>query len=161
MISQLSETIVYKAEHPLALNKFESDATFLYAANKGNKSALVADVSRQAFALFPAFRRKALALSQQRSICPCGACQSIGNLRLKAITHLGEAAFRKIGNFDEITGEDVIVVHRLLKNVLESREYVLASTSFFPLCLRHSNPRADGKLELSNITPSTPHLTSL
>lgn len=131
VISQLLETIVDKAEHPLVLNKFEGDAAFLYAESKGNEAALVDDVSRQVFALFPAFRSKALALSQQRSMCPCGACQSIGNLRLKAITHLGDAAFRKIRNFEEIAGEDVIVVHRLLKNAVESREYVLTTMRYF------------------------------
>lgn len=144
VISQLLETIADKTEHPLVLNKFEGDAALLYAENKGDERALVEDVSKQIFALFPAFRTKALALSQERSMCPCGACQNIRNLRLKAITHLGDAAFRKIRNFEEIAGEDVIVVHRLLKNSVESREYVLTTMPYFSLM--DPAQRAQGRL---------------
>lgn len=129
-ISQLLETIADTAAHPLVLNKFEGDAALMYAESRGDDGALVADVCRQIDLLFPAFHDKARALSQQRSACPCGACQNIGNLRLKAIAHLGDAAFRTIRRFEEIAGEDVIVVHRLLKNSVDRREYVLATEAF-------------------------------
>lgn len=142
VISQLLETIADRTEHPLVLNKFEGDAAFLYAESKGDERALVEDVSNQIFALFPAFRTKALALSQQRSMCPCGACQNISGLRLKAITHLGNAAFRKIRNFEEIAGEDVIVVHRLLKNTVANREYVLVTLPYFSEMVPALRPRA-------------------
>lgn len=129
-ISQLLETIADAASHPLALNKFEGDAALMYAESQGDDRALATDVCRQIDALFPAFREKALSLSQQRSACPCGACQNIRDLRLKAIVHLGDAAFRTIRRFEEIAGEDVIVVHRLLKNGVDKREYVLATEAF-------------------------------
>ncbi len=131
VISQLLETIVENADHPLILNKFEGDAALLYAEVKGTDAAAVRDVSRQVFALFPAFKAKALELSQMRSVCPCGACQNIRELRLKAVLHLGTAAFRKIRQFEEMAGEDVIVIHRLLKNSVKSPEYVLATSAFF------------------------------
>ena len=129
-ISQLLETIADTAAHPLILNKFEGDAALMYAESRGDDRALVADVCRQIDALFPAFDAKANALAQQRSACPCGACQNIHDLRLKAVAHLGDAAFRTIRRFEEIAGEDVIVVHRLLKNGVDLREYILATEAF-------------------------------
>lgn len=135
-IAQLLEDLVDHATHPLVLNKFEGDAALLYADRAGDDAAAVRDVSRQVFDLFAAFRAKAMALSADRSACPCAACRNIGELRLKAIVHLGEAAFRQIRQFEEMAGEDVIIVHRLLKNSVTAREYVLMTEPAF----RHLEP---------------------
>lgn len=157
VISQLLEEIVDKAEFPLTLNKFEGDAALMYADVEADLRAAVADVSRQVFSLFPKFKSKVLELSTARSACLCGACQSIGKLRLKAIIHLGRAAFRKIRQFEEMGGEDVILLHRLLKNNVPYKEYVLASRPFASLMdealLRQGNEVAEvyehlGKVEL-------------
>jgi hypothetical protein len=131
VISQLLESIADGASHPLVLNKFEGDAALLYAVIDGDESAAALDISRQVFGLFPLFKEKALELSNNRSACPCDACQNIRNLRLKAVVHKGEAAFRKIRQFEEIAGEDVIIVHRLLKNNVEIGQYVLMTEPFF------------------------------
>lgn len=131
VISQLLDNIVERAEYPLVLNKFEGDAAFLYAEIGNSAVDAVRDVARQIFELFPAFKAKAAELASERAVCPCGACQNIRNLRLKAIAHSGEAAFRKIRQFDEMAGEDVIVVHRLLKNNVQASEYVLMTEAFF------------------------------
>lgn len=157
VISQLLEDIVDKAEFPLMLNKFEGDAALMYADVGADPRAAVVDVSRQVFTLFPKFKSKVLELSTARSACPCGACQSIGKLRLKAIIHLGRAAFRKIRQFEEMGGEDFILLHRLLKNNVPHKEYVLASRPFASLMdealLRQGSEVAEvyehlGKVEL-------------
>jgi hypothetical protein len=127
----LLDDIVERAEFPLALNKFEGDAALLYADVGDNAQAAARDIANQIFALFPALKTKAGELSTARATCPCGACQNIRDLRLKAIVHMGEAAFRKIRQFDEMAGEDVIVVHRLLKNNVRASEYVLMTEAFF------------------------------
>jgi hypothetical protein len=136
VISQLLEALADQATHPLILNKFEGDAAFLYANIAGDEGAAARDVSRQVLGLFPGFRAKAQELSADRAACPCAACRNIQDLRLKAIIHLGEAAFRKIRQFEEIAGEDVIIVHRLLKNSVAAREYVLMTEPVF----RHLDP---------------------
>lgn len=133
IISQLLENIVENAEFPLILNKFEGDAALLYADIGDDEKRAVRDIARQIFDLFPTFKQKALELSTERALCPCGACQSIRDLRLKAIVHKGEAAFRKIRQFDEMAGEDVIILHRLLKNSVRASEYVLMTKPFFAL----------------------------
>lgn len=133
VISQLLEGVVDKAEFPLTLNKFEGDAALLYADVGAAPRAGVRDVSQQVFALFPKFKSKVSELSTARSACPCGACRNIGNLRLKAILHLGRAAFRQIRQFEEMGGEDVILLHRLLKNRVARKEYILSSRAFADL----------------------------
>ena len=136
VISQLLETLIDHATHPLVLNKFEGDAALLYADVGADEAAAARDVSRQVLGLFPGFKAKALELSNNRAVCSCAACQNIRNLRLKAIIHLGEAAFRKIRQFEEVAGEDVIIVHRLLKNSVAAGEYVLMTEPVF----RHLDP---------------------
>jgi hypothetical protein len=43
------------------------------------------------------------------------------------IMHLSEIAIEPIGAFEKLFGLDVILVHRLLKNSIPSREYVLVT----------------------------------
>lgn len=51
-------------------------------------------------------------------------------MRLKIVAHKGEFAIKKIRQFEEIAGEAVILVHRLLKNSLKSNEYWLLTDVF-------------------------------
>ena len=52
---------------------------------------------------------------------------------MKAIAHHGEAAFKRFRQFEELAGEDVIVAHRLLKNSIASKEYILMTERFCQL----------------------------
>ena len=63
--------------------------------------------------------------------CPCGPCQQSKNLKLKIFAHKGSYQIKKIREFEELAGESVILIHRLMKNTLPSREYWLATESFF------------------------------
>ena len=113
-ISTLLEAITDGAEFPLVLNKYEGDAALMYADTNGNPKAAVNDVSRQVFGLFGAFKTKVADLAADRSKCPCDACQNIGNLRLKAIAHLGTAAFR---NAMVAKGSCPSIVNRLVTRI--------------------------------------------
>jgi len=44
---------------------------------------------------------------------------------LKIIVHSGEALLSQLGNFSELSGVDVIAVHRLLKNLVPGNQYLL------------------------------------
>ena len=57
--------------------------------------------------------------------CPCTPCNDMVNLKLKCFVHYGEFFIKKIKNFEEITGEEVIIIHRLMKNTISSNEYIL------------------------------------
>lgn len=133
IVSQLLETIIARASFPLTLNKLEGDAALLYAEMGDTDTAAARDIAQQVTAFFSAFHGKARELSGSRANCPCDACQHILDLRLKAVLHHGEVAIRKIRQFEELTGEDVILAHRLLKNGVSKPEYILMSASFHRL----------------------------
>lgn len=133
IISQLLETVIDKADYPLVLNKLEGDAAFMYAEVGDAEAEAVRDVVQQVQAFFAAFHTKVQELSNGRSACPCDACQRIRNLQLKAVVHTGVAAFKKIRQFDELAGEEVILAHRLLKNTVPSHEYILMTEAVYAL----------------------------
>ena len=133
IISQLLEAIIERADFPLVLNKLEGDAVLLYAEMGDAQARAARDVARQVTAFFSAFHAKSRELSSKRANCPCDACQHVRDLRLKAVLHHGVVAIKKIRQFEELTGEDVIVAHRLLKNSVTEPEYILMSASFHDL----------------------------
>ena len=134
IIFELMEAVIDKAEHPLTLNRLEGDAVFMYAEVGNNKPAKVAqDVAKQAQAFFEAFYTRAKTLAHERAECGCNACSRVHDLRLKVVLNMGEAIFKQIRQFEELAGEDVITVHRLLKNNVPTREYILMTEAFHNL----------------------------
>lgn len=125
IIFQLLESVIAGADHPLVLNKLEGDAILLYADLSSGKNDVSRDVLKQVNSFYAAFRRKVSELTRDRASCSCTACSNIGSLRLKAILHAGSAVVREVRGFTEIGGEDVIVVHRLLKNSVKMDEYLM------------------------------------
>ena len=125
IITQLLEAVIDKSEHPLILNKMEGDAAFLYAVMDGDEAAVAKAVIKQIFAFFESLNVKANELACFTATCLCEACRTVANLKLKAILHCGEVAFKQIRQFEELGGEHAIIPHRLLKNSVPSHEYIL------------------------------------
>ena len=63
----------------------------------------------------------------ERPTCGCRACALLPSLTMKAIAHYGRCSRRRIGTSDQVHGVDVILPHRLAKNGVPSREYVLVT----------------------------------
>jgi hypothetical protein len=132
IISSLLEAVVSEAEYPLQLSKFEGDAVFLYAVAEPDAHAAARDVYKQIHSFFDAFHRTQMQLIQTTDGgCLCEACRHIGDLRLKAVVHSGTALFKRIRNHKELAGEDVVLVHRLLKNSIKANEYIAVSDAFY------------------------------
>ena len=51
----------------------------------------------------------------------------MGDLKIKLVVHFGGFYVKQVAHFEEVAGEDVILVHRLLKNTLNSNEYLLVT----------------------------------
>jgi hypothetical protein len=134
IITHLLESVLDRAKHPLILNKIEGDALFLYALTNGNDAEVAGDVLQQVQEFFVAFRHEASQTAEEAAhVCPCEACQNAGQLKLKAILHQGEVVFKTIRQFEELAGDNVILLHRLLKNTLPRREYILLTEKFYEL----------------------------
>jgi hypothetical protein len=125
IITELMESVIDRASHPLVVNKLEGDAALLYGEVAAGDRAGARDVLAQVKAFFPAFSACLGRQREARAHCVCDACTGIERLRLKAFVHEGELAVKQVRQFEELAGEEVILVHRLLKNHVPRREYVL------------------------------------
>lgn len=130
VIAELMQAVLRQTRSPLRVAKLEGDAVFLYALLPGaaqpekpdDRQAAV--IRHQMGQFFMCFKEK-LAELVQSNVCGCGGCINAGELRLKVVAHQGRVVSHHIGQFAELAGVDVILVHRLLKNSLHQEEYLL------------------------------------
>jgi hypothetical protein len=90
-------------------------------------------VLAQVHSLHQAFADRRDAVRLERRHCACAACAAIDGLGIKSFLHAGPIAIKQIRQFREIAGAPVIVLHRLLKNSIAEREYLLLTNSFAAL----------------------------
>jgi class 3 adenylate cyclase len=129
IVSDLLESIIKRSRHPLVVHEILGDSVNFFAYADGGREAAI-EVRRQVADIFDAFRLREGELISDCSLCVCQACVNVGKLHLKAVLHYGQAVFTNIAGFRKIAGEDVIMAHRLLKNSVPEREYVLETEAF-------------------------------
>lgn len=123
--ARLLETVIDAADG-LELVEVEGDAAFLYRqVEAGEGDDLVDEVVRLAGAMHAAFHVEREYVA--KNLCPCKGCKQANDLTLKFVAHVGEVATQTIRQRLKLVGIDVIYVHRLLKNPVTAREYVLLS----------------------------------
>ena len=133
IISELLNLLVEQVEPPLELVELEGDAVFMHVVKEDSTEswgAIKREIGEQLLRFFKVFGEKVGELGAY-SVCLCNACTNIDKLKLKIIVHSGEVLFYKIGNFNRLSGVDVITVHRLLKNSVEADEYMLMTESAY------------------------------
>jgi hypothetical protein len=116
-ISQLIEAVLDGATH-LEMAKLEGDAVFFHAPEGAT------DPLGEAASMTAHFRQKKRELIEG-NMCSCNACTHLEDLTLKFVVHTGEVAYHKVRQHVELAGVDVILVHRMLKNDVPIKEYVL------------------------------------
>ncbi len=132
-ITFLIEALIREVDIPLRLQEIEGDALFLYAEDPGSEPGWE-QVLEQVPAKLPRFFNafyKSIVLANDATPCGCAICRNSDQLALKIIVHIGTAVFHKIGGFDKVSGPDVILAHRLLKNSIPDKEYLLMSEAAF------------------------------
>jgi class 3 adenylate cyclase len=133
VITKLLEEIIREVEIPLEVKEIEGDAVFLYAIKPQDDTAWEETrrwIGSKLLSFFEAFGRGILA-AREFTLCSCPSCQNVDQLKLKIVVHSGEAVFHRIDRFSEVSGADVILAHRLLKNSIASDEYVLMTQSAY------------------------------
>jgi class 3 adenylate cyclase len=126
-ITGLIETLLREVDIPLQLQEIEGDALFLYAAHPGDETGWQ-DVLAQVRTKLPRFFRvflQAMVPGTEATPCGCAICRNLKELKLKVIVHVGRAVFHEIARKPQVSGADVILAHRLLKNSQPNREYLL------------------------------------
>jgi len=133
IIGALLESLMDQVDVPLRVSYVEGDALLLYAIKSGD--AVVwrrrsQNLVVRLLSLFEVFRERLLEIGAY-SVCNCGACVVVGDLKLKIIAHSGEALLTRVGEFPALSGVDVITVHRLAKNSVLDDEYVLLTEAAY------------------------------
>jgi class 3 adenylate cyclase len=133
VITALIEAILAEVEIPLEVKEIEGDAVFLYSVRPRDDEAwqtVTAEVGRKLLRFFEAFSAVLVAESES-TLCRCAVCKHLPELELKIIVHSGEALFHSIGDVADVSGVDVILAHRLLKNSVDAGEYILMTESAY------------------------------
>jgi len=129
VINALIESIIAQVDIPLTLQEIEGDAVFLYAAHPGSEDGwhtVVEEVSWKLGKFFESFIAE-LGVIAEATPCPCAVCRNLEKLALKIVVHSGEAVFHQIAGRPQVSGSDVILAHRLLKNSVAANFYLLLS----------------------------------
>jgi Protein of unknown function (DUF2652) len=134
IISELMDSILQSAEFPLQVGQLEGDAVLLFVeAPAGREADAARDAARQAQQFFAAFNLRERSLIACDAGCACQACNQIGELRLKAALHFGSFSRREFRGVVEMFGDDIKLVHTLLKVPMQEREHILLTQEFYDL----------------------------
>jgi hypothetical protein len=128
IIGNLLESVMEEAKNPLHVHELLGDAVTMYA--HADEVSDPASIYAQIQKMHAAFNDTESNHISDCSLCACEACNSIDKLKLKIIAHIGEAAITQVGGIRKISGEDVILTHRWLKNTIPSNEYFLFTEEF-------------------------------
>ncbi|MEZ5558165.1 MAG: DUF2652 domain-containing protein [Pseudomonadales bacterium] len=126
-INSLIEAILAHVDIPLTLQEIEGDAVFLYARHPGTESGwagMLKEISEKLDRFFEAFIAET-GISAESTPCACAICRNADKLGLKIIVHVGDAVFHDVAGRSQVSGPDVILAHRLLKNSVDSNDYLL------------------------------------
>jgi hypothetical protein len=127
VLADITRDVVEHLEPVLRVNKLEGDAAFGYALHGELDASMLLDSIEECYFGF----RQRLRGIEHSTNCSCNACAKAPELNLKFVVHYGDFIRRTGARGEELTGHDVILVHRLLKNtaaeVLGLRGYALCT----------------------------------
>jgi hypothetical protein len=149
-ISMLINTIIDAVKDEYEISEIEGDAVLMFKRGSAPSHKEIQDTCLKIFNAFH-FQRKWM---QQHAVCPCKACNEITHLTLKFVAHHGSVGEIKAGGFTKLSGVDVIVAHRLLKNDVPSNEYLLLTEKL----LQHSVKAPEAGVEWSNSSEDYPSI---
>lgn len=112
VLEDLTETVVTALAPPMKLSTLEGDAVFVYLPGSRVDASMLLDTLDAAYF---AFRRRQDAIDRATQ-CDCNACVLIPRLDLKFVAHHGAFGRQHVAGREDLSGPDVILVHRLLKN---------------------------------------------
>jgi hypothetical protein len=119
ILSNLLDAIVAAIEPPLVVSNFQGDAVLSYAPDhEGLRGQTFLETIDRLYGSFAAARTR---IQQNTSCDCCRACKNVGALDLKVFVHHGAFATQRIQGREELSGRDLIVAHRMMKNSLRER----------------------------------------
>lgn len=132
IVTRVLQSLLIANTLPLKVSKIEGDAIFFYTAGCAE---VPEQIVSQLNAFCTAFQETKAELGRTLD-CSCQCCSQLDKIALKFVVHTGEFAEEPIGQFCELIGWDVVVLHRLLKNSIPHKDYMLFTEEF----LRQAQP---------------------
>ena len=129
IIARLLEAVMNKAGRPLVVHELLGDAVTFYAP-AGDPEKIAPGIFEMMLEMYAAFEQEEAMQISGCSVCSCAACRTVGQLKVKFVVHIGEAVISTVGGMKKISGEDVILTHRWLKNTVPSNSYLLMTPEF-------------------------------
>lgn len=145
ILSNLLECIIDNNNLDFTVSEVEGDAVLLYKIGPPIERKILMD---HCLSLYKIFHQQKAVMEAQRK-CNCEACDGLAHLTLKFVIHYGEIKEVQIAHFKKASGIDMIIAHRLLKNNIDTNEYILASQDY----LKHFNNQND-RLDLDWVQSS-------
>lgn len=131
VVTDLLETLITATSDILTPEKLEGDAVLLTAIvdQPDAFTHLLVDRLQE---VFKAFHNRIDELNFCET-CLCDCCSQMSELKVKAIGHYGPFLLKQVARFREIAGQEVIRAHRLLKNQVQSDEYLMLTDAVVQL----------------------------
>lgn len=125
-LTALLELLVENTRSPLVVSRLAGDAVISYGLVQNFfKGQTFIELIEDTYITF----RKAIERLVLNNTCRCNACANISSLDLKFFIHYGTFGLQKISDYNELIGNDINLLHRLLKN------NVTEETGFFAYAL--------------------------
>jgi uncharacterized protein YndB with AHSA1/START domain len=132
----LFNNILDQIQPPFSISKLEGDAVFAIAPEGSflQGQTLLESIERIYYGYALAWERLT-----GNPDCDCNACQLTRKLDLKFVAHYGTFAQQDHGNYVELVGRDVNIVHRLLKNHITEKTNIRSYAFFTKDCAEASS----------------------
>jgi hypothetical protein len=112
-LTALLELLVENTRPPLVISRLAGDAVISYGLRENFfQGQSFIEMIEDTYVTF----RKALERLVLNNTCGCNACANISSLDLKFFIHFGIFGIQRISEYDELVGNDINLLHSLLKN---------------------------------------------
>ena len=145
IITDLLEKVINELDDVLTINKLQGDAALFYTV-ADDYDDISDKILKRLQTSFGVFNQRLEEIKFCES-CSCGTCADIGNLKLKPFVHFGDFLIKKVNQFKEIAGQDVILAHRLMKNTISVSEYMLFTKRFTEIKSINSLGQVEDRVE--------------
>ncbi len=126
IIEELLEVILQSNDLKMEVSEIEGDAILFYREGDPPQPDQISEQIKSMFINFHTY----LQVIERDTVCQCGACRTASKLTLKFFIHYGEIGISRIRDHTQLMGKNVILAHRLMKNNVDSNEYLLMTEDY-------------------------------
>lgn len=126
IIEELLEVILQSNNLKMEVSEIEGDAILFYREGDPPQPDQISEQIKSMFINFHTY----LQVIERDTVCQCGACRTASKLTLKFFIHYGEIGISRIRDHTQLMGKNVILAHRLMKNDVDSDEYLLMTEDY-------------------------------